>query len=50
MQQSVKKVPPGVSDPYFRPGEGGNATVKERANIVIVQPGTLVHTRVSAKV
>ena len=26
---------------------GGNATVKERANVMI-RPGTLVHTRVSA--
>jgi len=26
----------------------GNATVKERANGVIIQLGTLVHTRVSA--
>ncbi len=27
---------------------GGNATVKERANVVMIQLGTLVHTRVSA--
>ena len=28
---------------------GGNATVKERANVVVIHLGTLVHTRVSAR-
>jgi hypothetical protein len=31
-----------------QPQECGNATVKERANAVSIQPGTLVHTHVSA--